>query len=74
MVHHPKAILDTHRKLLNVKKPSSVAVLYTLKLVRLAYYHTPFKRHKSFLLPIHALSGTHAQSMSQWSQGLKTLL
>jgi hypothetical protein len=46
-------ILDTHGKLLNVKSPSSVAVLDTLKLVCLATITIPrSKALKSFVLLI----------------------
>jgi hypothetical protein len=31
----------------------------------------PIQRHKYFVLPTHPLNGTHTQSMSQLSQGLK---
>jgi hypothetical protein len=50
------------------EKPSSVAVLDTLKPVRLADTIVPCsKALKSFVLPIHPLNGTHTQSMSQMS-------
>ena len=52
------------------EKPSSIAVLVTLKLVRLAPTTIPrSKTLKYFVLPIHPLNGTH----SQLSQGLKIL-
>ena len=55
--------------------PSSVAVLDTLNPVHLAPTAIPHsKALKSFVLPIHPLNGTHTQSMSQLSQGLKILL
>jgi hypothetical protein len=56
-------------------KPSSVAVLGTLKPVRLALTtKLCSKALKSFVLPIYPLNGTHIQSMSQLSQGLTLLL
>ena len=64
-------ILDTHEKLL-CEKPSSVAVLDTLKLVSLLSTTIPLsKALKYFVLLIHPLNGTHTQSISQLSQGLK---
>ena len=63
-------VVDTHKKLL-CKKPSSVAVLDTLKPVRMApttILHS--KALKYFVLPIHPLNGTH----SQLPQGLNILL
>ena len=57
------------------EKPSSVAVLDTLKPVRLADTIVPrSKALKSFVLPIHPLNDTHTQSMSQMSPSLKILL
>ena len=55
------------------EKPSSVAVLDTLKPVRMTPTTIPprSKALKSFVLPIHTLNGTYTQSMSQLSQGLK---
>ena len=54
------------RETVESEKPSSVAVLDTLKLVQ----HTLFKG--TLVLPIHPLNGTHTQSISQLSQGLKS--
>ena len=55
------------------EKPSSVAVLDTLKLVRLAPTNIPrSKALKYFVLPIHPLNGTLTQF--QLSQGIKVLL
>jgi hypothetical protein len=57
------------------EKPSSFAVLDTLKLMCLA--HTTIPRAKAlqtFVLPIHPLNGTNTQSMYQLSLGLKILL
>ena len=55
-------------------KPSSVAVLDTLKLVRLEPTTIPRSTALKYLvLPIHPLNGTHTQSMSQLSRGLKIL-
>ena len=48
------------------EKPNSVDVLDTLKLVRLA--------PTSFVLPVHPLNKTNAQSVFQFSQGLKSIL
>ena len=54
------------------EKPSCIAVLNTLKPVRLAPTTIPrSKALRSFILPIHLLNGTHTQSMSQ---GLKILI
>ena len=54
------------------EKLSSVAVLDTLKLLRLAPPTIPrSKALQYFVLTIHPLNGTHTQSMSQ---GLKILL
>jgi hypothetical protein len=54
-------------------KPSSVAVLDTVKLVRLEPTTIPCsKALKYFVLPIHPLNGTHTQFMSQLSEGLKS--
>ena len=48
-----------------VWKPRSVAVLETLKPVRLTPTTIPrSKAQKYFVLPIHPLNGTHTQSMS----------
>jgi hypothetical protein len=63
-------VLETHRKTVEHEKSSSVAVLD--KPVRLA----PSTIHRSkalqyFILPIHPLNGTHTQTMSQLSQGVK---
>jgi hypothetical protein len=61
-----------HTANLSVKNNCSVAVLDTLKPVRLAPTTiTHSKALKYFVLPIHPLNGTHTQSMSQ---GLKILL
>jgi hypothetical protein len=47
------------------EKPSSVAILDTLKPVRLAPTTIPCSMAlKYFVLPIHPLNGTHTQSMS----------
>jgi hypothetical protein len=57
------------------EKPSLIALLSTLKTVRLA--PTTIPRSKAFIyfvLPIHPLNGTHSQSMSQFSQSLKILI
>jgi hypothetical protein len=59
-------ILDTHRKLL-CEKPSSVAVLDTLKPVCLAptTIQYPVQRHlNSLSLPISPLNGTHTHNPS----------
>jgi hypothetical protein len=67
-------IQDTHGKRLSMEKPGSIAVLDALKLVRLAPTIIPHsKTLKYFVLPIHPLNGTHTQSISQLSQGLKIL-
>jgi hypothetical protein len=50
-------------------KPSRVAVLDT---IRCTYAVPLSKALKNFVLPIHSLNGTHTQSMSQLSQGLKS--
>ena len=54
-------ILDTHRKLLRMKNP--VALQFSKQTIAPGtYYH------------IHPLNGTHTQSMSQLSQGLKIIV
>jgi hypothetical protein len=61
-------ILDTHRETVEHGKPNRVAVLDTLKTVRLPPTTIPrSKTLKSFVMPIHPLNGTHIQSMSQLS-------
>jgi hypothetical protein len=56
-------------------KNSSIAVLDTFKPVCLAPTAIPrSKALQYFVLPIQTLNGTHAQSMSHLSQGLKILL
>ena len=57
------------------EKPSSVAVLDTLKPVRLAPTTIPRSMAlKSFVLPNHPLNVTYTQSISQLSQSFKILL
>jgi hypothetical protein len=57
------------------EKPSSVAVLDTVKPVRLAPTTIPCsKALKSFVFPIHPQNSAHTQSMSQLSQVFKILL
>ena len=51
------------------EKPSSIAVVDTLKPVRLAPTSIPSsKAHTYFVLPIHPLNGTQTQFKSQLSQ------
>ena len=66
-------ILDTHKKLLSVKNPAALQFLTQTGAPGI-YYHTQFKALKSFVLPILPPDGTHTQSMSQLSQGLKIVL
>ena len=63
------------RETVEREKPSSVAVLDTLKPVRLASTTIPCsKTYKYSVMTFHSLNGTHTQSMSQLSQGLTILL
>jgi hypothetical protein len=52
-------ILDTHGKLLSMEKPSSVAVLDRLKLVRLAPTTIPRSKGTSIFYPAHSPSEWH---------------
>ena len=57
------------RETVELEKPSSVAVLGTLKPVRLAPTTRPRSKALNYLiLPIHPLNATYTQSMSQLSQ------
>ena len=62
-------ILDTHvGKLLSVEKPSIIAVLDTLRPVRMEPTSIPCsKALQSFVLPIHPLYGTHTQSTTPYT-------
>jgi hypothetical protein len=71
VMDHSSCTLETVER----EKPSSVAVLDTLKPVCLAPTTIPHsKALTSFVLPIHLLKGTHTQSMSLLSQIFKILL
>ena len=60
------------RETVEREKPSSFAYLDTVKPVRLAPTAIPVQWH--LIILSHPLNGTHTQSMSQMSQGLKILL
>uniref|UniRef100_A0A4W5QRG8 Ig-like domain-containing protein n=1 Tax=Hucho hucho TaxID=62062 RepID=A0A4W5QRG8_9TELE len=68
-------ILSTHGKLLSVKTPATLQFLRHSN--RCAWHLLPYPVLKAltyFVLHIPPLNGTHTQSMSQLSQGLKILL
>jgi hypothetical protein len=65
-------IIDTHGETVEHEKPSSIAVLDTLKPVLLAPTTIPHsKALKYFVFSINLLHGTHTQSMSQLSNRIK---
>jgi hypothetical protein len=66
-------ILDTHGKLFSIKSQAALQFLAQTDAPG-TYYQTLFKGTYIFALPIHPLNGTHTQSTSQLSQGLKILL
>ena len=70
-----RTIFDTHGETVEHEKPSSIAVLDTLKREPLAPTTTPrSKALNYFVFPFHPLNVTYTQSMSQLSQGLKILI